>query len=163
MLRSLRAYGNQATGQGSFIQDLHTASCPSAARTSDVPHSDGPFFPPPASPSPMSAAVTTQSRPLCLHSQNPHLLDTGSALKTQLSPAPSSTGLLPLLTYAHGPLAPSPPHMAEGLSSRPLPLAIFPVFGASLFPWLSAPENFKCVATNLRVFQRGCVRQLILE
>lgn len=163
MLHSLGTRGNQASGQGSFIQDLRAASCPFAARTSHVPHSEGPFFPPPASPSPMSTAVTTQSRPLCLHSRNPHLLDTGSALKTQLSPAPRSTGLLPSLTYAHGPLSPSPPHMAEGLSSRPLPLAIFPVFGASLFPWLSAPGNFKCVVTNLRVFQRGCVRQLILE
>ena len=88
----------------------------------------------------------------------------------QLEPSSPGHGLIPALRpQARVSLLPWPslslslPHVAKGPSSPPRPLARVPTFSSSLVPWHSTIESFKCFVTSLRIFQGGCVRQLILK
>ena len=89
----------------------------------------------------------------------------------QLEPSPPGHGLIPAETTSPCLLVPwswvlslpLPPHVAKGPSSPPLPLAIVPTCSSSLVPWHSTIGSFKCSVTSLRIFQGGCVRQLILK
>lgn len=95
----------------------------------------------------------------------------------ELAPSACTAGTLISQTWAHpgpettspcllAPLVfslPLPPQVAKGPSSPPLPLAIVPMCRSSLVPWHSTIGSFKCSVTSLRIFQGGCVRQLILK
>ena len=88
----------------------------------------------------------------------------------QAGPSSPGHGRIPALRpQAHVSLLPwaslslSLPHRAKGPSSPPQPLARVPTFSSSLVPWHSTIGSFKCFVTSLRIFQGGCVRQLILK
>ena len=92
-----------------------------------------------------------------------------TGLPSLLSPSPPHTfsvphsHLSPAFLFPWPSLSLSLPHVAKGPSSPPRPLARVPTFSSSLVPWHSTIESFKCFVTSLRIFQGGCVRQLILK
>lgn len=90
-------------------------------------------------------------------------------LPAQAGPSSPGHGHIPALRpQAHVSLLPwaslslSLPHGAKGPSSPPRPLARV-LLSSSLVPWHSTIGSFKCFVTSLRIFQGGCVRQLILK
>lgn len=121
------------------------------------------FFPLPSSPPPVSTDVTTWSQPLLLHGRNSPHLNKGSSPKTQLISALSTAHFRLLVHMAHDPLPnPHTPHGHQA-PSPPLPQAISPTFGSSLFPWSLNPWAFRMPCDQLESFLERLCRTVNMQ